>query len=85
MNIVKEFKRITISINKNLADAIEKLANSYREYDKECVFPEYKSSSQCYEDLLMRGYEDKKKEEMQREIKWSNIKNPKEKEEQEEK
>lgn len=75
---MKEFKRVTISINKKLAEAIEKLANSFREYDEESIFPEYKSASQCYEDLLMRGYEDKKKEDMQREKQWLNIKNPKE-------
>lgn len=80
MNTVKEFKRITISINTRLAEAIEKLANSYREYDEECIFPEYKSFSACCEDLLMRGYEDKKKEDRQREKEWLSIKEPKEKE-----
>ena len=77
---MKDLNKVTISIDKQLYDALEKLANSFREYDNEMCFPEYRNRSQCYEDLLRRGYEDKKKEDRQRELEWLNIKKQKEKE-----
>jgi metal-responsive CopG/Arc/MetJ family transcriptional regulator len=69
----KDIQKLTISIDKQLFDAIEKLATSFREYDNELCFPEYRSRSQCYEDLLRRGYEEKKKEDKEREMQWSKM------------
>lgn len=68
--MVKKTNNVTISLNKELIEQIKKLANSYREYNKNTIIPEYSTFSSCCEDLLKRGFDNKMKEDQERFAQW---------------